>query len=347
MREVVGEILAGATITEALCELYEPYESKLRGGMFVIIEDNTTKQRLLARVSDIQPEHSFYRKGDAWSGARRAQVKFPDDIGTKYVTCKLEIVARISENSTLKSPNISPFPGSSVIIPSCDEFKKLFYPASDEAIAEFACLREYPDLNIPLLVKNLTMHIGIFGVTGSGKSFTVGALIESLSKIRYKNKTISYPIIIVDLHGDYREYGERGREYGVKGELYGLPGSDRSKYQYIYIDVRYLSFEALAEMIISFYSGAESAPPIQIWAAKLVLEEYCKYRRWKKPDNRLFTDDNVYSELVNLLRELKRKPEKRSEAYLKRLPQIHSQTADAVERAFDKFRDATLSLIHI
>ena len=338
--EAVGETLSGATVTRVLCDLYEPYETSIKVGMFLIITDPETNQRLLARVANIKPEHSFYRPGDAWSGARRAQVKFPREVGTKYVSCELEVVAKIS-NGRLEPPRVPPFPGSLVIKPNPTELKKLFLPSSEEAIAEFAGLKDYPTVPIPLLVKNVPMHIGIFGVTGSGKSFTVGVIIEALSKIRYKNTELSYPMIIIDSHGDYREYGIEGEKYGVKGELYGLPGSDRRKFNWIYMDLRELTFDTLAEMIVSFYSGVEIPSPIQVWALKFVIEEYCKFKGWtNNPDNRLFSDDSTYNELLNWIYELRKKPKERPD-HLKKLPTLHAQTADAISRALDKFRDAT------
>jgi len=337
---VIGEILSGATITKAYCDLYAPYETKIRGGMFVIIDDDRTNKRLLARVADIAPEHSFYRKGDAWSGARRMQVKFPEEVATRYVSCELDILAEINQNE-LRTPRTSPFPGSKVIWPTSQELSRLFIPDHSEALANFAGLLDYSDVPIPLLIKNIPMHIGIFGVTGSGKSFTVGALIEALSNISYGDTKLRYPMIVIDSHGDYREYGEVGSNYGVKSELYGLPGSDRKKFMWLYIDLRELDVETLSEMIISFYSGVEMPAAIQVWALKLAIGELCRNKGWSKPDNRLFTDSNIYNELLQYIDELTKRPEKRKLTYLKSLPTIHPQTADAVKRALDKFCEAT------
>ena len=346
--EAIGEVLSGASTLGALCDLYAEHETEVSAGMFLVIKDSRRRGlKFLARVADVSPKHAFYRPGDAWSGARRARIQLPSEIGTQYVTCALEIVAEIDENGKLRPPTSAPFPGSEVIRPSSKELFSYFAPDEQEAVALFAGMKEYSNVPIPLLVNNIPMHIGVFGVTGSGKSFTVGVLIEAFSKFKYRANgeevELSYPMLIIDPHGDYREYGQReGWDAGIRGKLYGLPGSDRRIFEHVHIDLSELDIDTLAEMIVSFYSGLEVPPPIQVWGAKLAIELTCReLHGLRRPDNRLFTNDSIYQDLQDVVHELSKASEKRSMEELSKVrARLHPQTVDAIVRAFDKFRGA-------
>jgi DNA helicase HerA-like ATPase len=62
------------------------------------------------------------------------------------------------------------------------------------------------------------MHTAIFGTTGSGKSYDMGALLEKLVEIEAKdNRRISMPVLIIDANGDYLDYVDKFAEENSLG----------------------------------------------------------------------------------------------------------------------------------
>jgi len=47
------------------------------------------------------------------------------------------------------------------------------------------------------------MHIGVFGETGSGKSYNMRYLIKLLSNIKIGDNITALPMIVIDANGDY------------------------------------------------------------------------------------------------------------------------------------------------
>jgi len=265
--ERVGIILSGSTTTEATCQLLETAEGgNIKEGMLLLVESQGRK--ILARVAEIIPYNAFYTEGDAWSEARRKGVPIPEQVARKYEICKLELLTEIPK-SEIRSP---PQPGDRVIkidpkVHQKDIFGVSFGDAGHIWIGTLSGY-EQSSLPIPLNVENIPMHIAIFGVTGSGKSFTAGALIEKLAEIPIKEKTyVSYPMIVVDAHGDYTDYinyVDNGGKLGHIGWIrryvfpraFSRPDIRSSKNtRPIGINLDLIPQRELVEIIILFYKG--------------------------------------------------------------------------------------------
>jgi len=106
----------------------------------------------------------------------------------------VEIIAMLSKNRLLP-PNTPPTPGDFV------------YPADKSIINKILNIKKegmlvgymygHEDIRIVLDPEILLkLHFAIFGSTGSGKSYTVGVIIEEFLKL-------GYPVIIFDAHGEY------------------------------------------------------------------------------------------------------------------------------------------------
>ncbi len=99
--------------------------------------------------------------------------------------------------------------------------------AGDPKYIWYGSLAGYDDAPVPLYVENIPMHFAIFGITGSGKSFDNGALMEQLTVIP-KGEYVSYPMIVIDAHGDYTDYvdyrsKERLGAAGCIGDPFATP----------------------------------------------------------------------------------------------------------------------------
>ncbi len=102
-----------------------------------------------------------------------------------------------------------PEPGDEVVsIEISRDLKNIFgVNLGDKGYIWFGTFYGYENVPIPLDIEGLTMHLAIFGSTGSGKSYTTGYFIELLSEIPCGNDKISaLPTIIIDANGDYLDY---------------------------------------------------------------------------------------------------------------------------------------------
>jgi DNA helicase HerA-like ATPase len=299
-KENVGIILSGSTTTEAVCQLLESAEKGgIKEGMLLLVESG--ERKILARVAQIIPYNDFYLEGDPWSEARRKNLPIPDDVARRYEVCKLDLLIEIPRGE-IKNP---PQPGDYVlkIDPKIHEKDIFGVSQKDPGYIWFGSLMGYKDVPVPLNVENIPMHMAIFGVTGSGKSYTTGALIEKLMNIPVKNgKNVSYPLIIIDAHGDYTDYVN----YMAKGNKLGQIGWIRRYVfpkAYVRIDMRrnefvepiginldLISQRELAEIIVLYYKGTTEGAELQVDAIdnlfdRMKAEGYDKIQDMFNPDN--------------------------------------------------------------
>ena len=114
-----------------------------------------------------------------------------DDTGT---TAYCQILG-FKENGRIKKPRIPLEPGSEVIKAEDDFIKKVVELETDFG----GLLGDLDGKDIPVsldLNKVLSMHMAVLAKSGSGKSYTVGVLLEEMM-----DKNI--PILIIDPHGEY------------------------------------------------------------------------------------------------------------------------------------------------
>jgi DNA helicase HerA-like ATPase len=334
-QDVVGIILSGSTTTEATCQLLEYAErGGIKEGMLLLVKSQ--ERKLLARVAQIIPYNAFYTEGDPWSEARRKGLPIPEDVARRYEICKLDLLIEIPTRSEIRSP---PQPGDFVLRIDPKEHQKEIFGVSEEDPKHvwIGTLSGYEEsfLPIPLNVENIPMHIAIFGVTGSGKSFTTGALIEKLSEIPVKKETkVSYPMIVIDAHGDYTDYanyvGGGGKLGCVKWvKRYVFPRVLSQLYirtvgnvHPIGINLDLIPLRELAEIIILFYKGSLEGAELQVDGLETLFN---------------YMEDEGYPSRQDLFtkyfKELKSKLEELVEAKI-----IHSSTKGAISRALESFK---------
>lgn len=283
-KEYVGIILSEATTREATCQLLESAErGGIREGMLLVVE--TGKKKLLARVAQIVPYNAFYTEGDAFSEPRRKGLPIPENVARRYEVCKLDLLIEVPK-AEIRYP---PQPGDKVLKLDPKVHEKDIYGVArgERKYIWYASLAGYTDAPIPLYVENIPMHMAIFGVTGSGKSFDTGALIEQLVNIpRKEGNFVSYPMIVIDAHGDYSDYIDyvsEGNELGRFGWIrrfvfptaYARPDfRRRPKFiQPIGINLDLLSARDLAEIIILFYKGTIEGAELQVNGLNNLFED--------------------------------------------------------------------------
>ncbi len=319
----IGTVLSGSTTRRIVFEVFDEFYNAVHEGMLVLAGD--CSRGLLARIDIIRRESLFYRVGDVWHEARRSGIDLPRDIGS-YAYAEASVVGGIGGNYT-------PTPGDPVV--SLDECKlESIYGVSrgHPGVIWYGSLLGYDGIPLALDVEALTMHLGVFGETGSGKSYGFGYLIELLSEVETGNGKAALPLIVVDANGDYIDYWYR-RRLGCYERItrFVLPVSPL-KYSVdvttLTIDLNLFTARELAELVISYKTGGE-LPEMQVASLERVLMEAMAEGYTA---TELFT--KAYRRLINLLEDL---------SSGKGAP-IHHQTAKAIKSALEKFRhDVVLS----
>ncbi|MEW6424674.1 MAG: ATP-binding protein [Bacillota bacterium] len=333
-REEVGMILSQSTTREGTCQLFEEAErGGIREGMLLIVEASPNKRRLLARVAEIVPYNAFFTEGDPWSEARRKKLPLPEQVARRYEICKLELLIQLPGSNEITVP---PQPGDYVYrVDPKTAREEIFDVRDDESgIIWFGTQAGYKETPVPLDVEAVPMHMAIFGVTGSGKSFDTGAFIEKLVAIPVAaNRIVSFPMLIIDAHGDYLEYAKhraKGNDLGAVDNVtrYVFPDAWRrlraaglpEKIEPVGINLDNLLPRDLAELIVQYYGGAGSE--LQIHGLERTFAEL-QAGGWGHSS--LLTSG--YEELIDYI--------KRKDTH-----DLHPMAKGAILRALSNFREA-------
>ncbi len=283
---ILGVVLSGATTSYARAQLTERGEEIVVEGMLVGIETQRGL-KLLARIDRIIPVNEFFREGDPWSELRRRgeDLSIVAKAGRRYVVAELSLIGAI-ERGSITDVRFPPEPGDAVVsLGEGNVFEKLLGMDRDaEGIIWFGSVLGYENAPLPLNVENITMHLGVFGETGSGKSYTVGYLIELLSSIPTGREgvKVAIPTIVVDANGDYIDFHElyalRRRAVGAFEKVYRFvfeksPARAKPFAKIIRIDLDEFSARELAEFIVVYRSGSIEISELQVSALEKVLRE--------------------------------------------------------------------------
>jgi DNA helicase HerA-like ATPase len=341
-QEAVGVILSGASTESADCQLYDYAErGKIREGMFLLIPRDEGRG-ILVRVAKMIPSNEYYTKGDAWSEARRRRLPIPDQIARQYEVCELEILGEVPK---LRSVSVPPYAGEQVVKIDVSQNPELIFgiKKQEPGVIWYGSLVGYEDSPIPLTIEGIPMHLAVFGTTGSGKSYGVGAFIEQLVNIYDTDSSIlSLPMLIVDANADYIDYVEyfkKTERFGAATDIvrYILPNSPKARIRETHtrqlaINLNFLGRRDLAEIIVSYYHGG-SREELQVSAIESLIDRLEDQGLIARPQNnvadyqRIFTSDDKFTEVLQQLDQMQSDN------------QIHPATRVAVERALRKFRD--------
>jgi len=340
--EAIGVILTGASTQSADCQLYDSAErGKIREGMFLLIPRGESRG-ILVRVAKMTPSNEYYTAGDAWSEARRKKLPIPDQIARQYEVCELDILGEVPR---LRSVSVPPYAGEEVVKVDISKNSELIFEADRRSpgIIWYGSLVGYENAPIPLDIEGIPMHFAVFGTTGSGKSYDVGALIEQLVCICDSESSIlSLPMLIIDANADYLDYVEYFEKAGKLGAAtditrYVFPNSPEARVakrhtKQLAINLNYVGRRDLAEIIVQYYHGGERNE-LQISAVDSLFDRLEDERIIARPQNgqgdyhRVFTSDQKFDETLAVLDKMS------SEGV------IAYQSKPAVDRALRKFRE--------
>jgi len=356
--EQVGTVLSSPSTHEASCQLLESAErGGIREGMMLVITTDGGAKKILCRVAEIIPYHAFYAEGAAWSEAIRKKLPLPEGVARQYEVCKLDILMEIPG---AKEVNIPPHPADPVYrIDPEKQVEEIFAVKKDaKGIIWYGTLAGYEKAPVPLDVESIPMHVAVFGITGRGKSFDMGVLIERLCSIPTgkPNFYVSFPMIMVDAHGDYVNYApyldERLKQQApqktktkstpkpsinplgavttitryVFPECHRTLESKEKEYtEQIAIDLNELSDRDLAELVVTYYKG--QIGPEQELQISGIESSFSTLRGlgypWGEDKHQIFTNDEYFRQFRD---------------HINAREDIHFTTRRAILAALDKFR---------
>ncbi|BFH73827.1 ATP-binding protein [Sulfurisphaera javensis] len=231
---------------------------EITSGQLFLIEDGSKKT--VVRLDEYSYINEFFDEKAPFS-----KTLLNDKIDVELLHMNTVIKA---EMSIVKRYNHSsvPKPGSIVkLLPEIKDEKDLLSFYQIPSLQGYIEYGRLAGSKIPLLLdlNAITMHIGIFGETGSGKSYNMRYLITLLSNIKLGDKLTAIPMIIIDANGDYSDFtsfnidlisGGRGwiKKYVMRDTL-----SDAEVR--LSIDLSLFTAKDLADFIISLKYG-DSAP---------------------------------------------------------------------------------------
>ncbi len=337
----VGYVLSGATSTSLSFQLTRNGEERIRENILLVVRSRK-KLMYLIRVDQIRPVSQLYSENSPFVIARREglSLEFEREIDKFYMIADASVLGELT-SSGLSESHTPPLPGDPVyLFDTKKDIEKLYgIKPGDPGFIWIKSVLGYADLPLPLNLEMITMHMGIFGVTGSGKSYSTGVLIEKLSDIPAgksddgKDIRVALPTIVVDANADYLDYYEKfAKEHKlgsyVKVIRMVFPHSMKIKRPFtrkITINMAGFNPREIAELIIAYKTGGiGDLPELQVSGLERVLSELRDELFEDLTD--LFTASNIryiYEKLESLSHG--------KEAI------IHPATARAIRTAVDKF----------
>ncbi|WP_338603973.1 ATP-binding protein [Sulfolobus tengchongensis] len=238
-------------------------DEEINVGQLLLVDDS--EKLSLVRVENYEFLNEFFdEKGDiVKSVLKEPSIYEILDMNT-IIKANLHLIKKYNHNST-------PKPGSFIRrLPEMGNEKDLlsFYGIkSKDGLIEYGTLA---GSDIPLLLdlNAITMHVGVFGETGSGKSYNMRYLIKLLSNIKIKDKVTALPMIIIDANGDYSDLASinmdlvsNGRGW-IKKYILKEP-KDRNDVK-LTIDLSVFTPRDLAEFIMLLKYGESSYNTLQL-----------------------------------------------------------------------------------
>ncbi|MEN2974026.1 MAG: ATP-binding protein [Candidatus Caldarchaeales archaeon] len=195
----IGIIGSGATESNAVVILYEEMEKKVENESLVIIK-NKNGGRVLAVCRGGKGMNDSLRAGAFTPGLAYAKSRRVPSSVKEYFLFNLQVIGEITDEGTISQNRMIIAPTSQVEMFDEDDNPMRYLGKSELTIGHYW---GKPGWKVPALKEYVNYHIGVFGVTGSGKSYLTRYEIIPLLR------RAGYDVIIMDWKGsDYSPYFE-------------------------------------------------------------------------------------------------------------------------------------------
>ncbi len=184
-------------------------EADVRVGQFVEVPIGT--RVILGRIAVISTSNEFFKNPRIVQEQMTYEIPptahFPQDL-LKWRVAHVEILSNY-ENGKFTIPNDPPEPGEKVYLAN-EEMLEKYLELDPQGI--YIGRLEANNMKVSLNSNRLlSHHIAILGSTGSGKSYTVGVIVEELLERKI-------PVLIIDPHGEYHGLAQPSIDPGLLNE---------------------------------------------------------------------------------------------------------------------------------
>lgn len=209
----VGQIIGSTTLRGFRFVIKKGMNKHVKRDEFVIVKESVTGNEILGVIKDIMTSNELLpdefgrdlRLGDIILDEGEFPVPTVKILGYEY------------ENG-LEIPRHGIQPGSSVKLAD-DEILIRILSQPEEKAAFMGTLATRSSVPVYISINELiSKHCAVLAMTGAGKSYTVGVLIEELMKKKGS-------VVVFDPHGEYREMDFEGSDVRV----FGLEGKRKIK----------------------------------------------------------------------------------------------------------------------
>jgi len=195
----IGMVSSGASESRATVILYDGMERKVRNESLVIIR-NKNGGDVLAVCRGGRGLNENVKTGSFNPGVAYAKRGRIPSSAKEYYIFNLEVIGAVGEDGIEQNKLIIAPTSVVELFSDEDDPMRLLSKGSDLTIGHYW---GRPNWRVPILKQYINYHIGIFGVTGSGKSYL--ARYEIIPLLR----KAGYSLIIMDWKGsDYAPYFE-------------------------------------------------------------------------------------------------------------------------------------------
>jgi uncharacterized protein len=210
----LGRIIGTTSLNTYNFAISKEGEEHVRKNDFVSATEPITGKEVIGIIKSIMIRNQLLPDEFARESKQLDEFMEMYDFGEgEYLMSRVDVLGYIGENG-LDSLKYSLRPGSSVTLTDDEILKKLM--KTDEAKSiHVGCVESRPNVGVYLDINKLIgMHSAILAMTGSGKSYTTGVVIEELlSK--------GGAIVMFDPHGEYKNMVEShdGSESDISGKV--------------------------------------------------------------------------------------------------------------------------------
>ncbi len=210
-------IVVGEASTDRFSFVFSPTTERGLKNVYVVVESKGVK--VVGRVVEITTDNPLLSPENMKFFVDESIKSRVGDFfkSTRFInyTAKCEVLGKFNEGSQTIEPLTEPVEtGSKVFLIDKDLLETLFFSHSPTHLFP-GHIEQMREARFSLKGDEiLTMHCGIFGMTGMGKTTTTGTLLEELTVRGAKS-------LIFDPHGDYRKLGILREDLfeGVKEEV--------------------------------------------------------------------------------------------------------------------------------
>ena len=215
MPDDVGQVIGTTTLRLFRFVIKEGKESLVKRDEFVVVPESVTGKKLIGVVKEIMISNELL-PDEFGRDLRLADIVLSEG---EYPIATVKILGSEGDDG-LELPRHGILPGSKVALAPDEMIKKLLAQDLTKA-AHMGTLSTRETIPVHIAINELiSRHCAVLAMTGAGKSYTVGVLVEELLEKRGS-------IILFDPHGEFKELKLKG----ANTKVFGVDGGNNIRVQ--------------------------------------------------------------------------------------------------------------------